>query len=212
MTEVDAQRLQQAAEEAGWLVARGYPAGATSRFVAEHRALSEDDRRLLASHAALHANVRHHIARELDAEDIAKRALRVDAASALATVARGLAGETLLESDAGVLVSPGWERGSFPEGADRALAAIGAALDPLRPAEARFVCARTHAADAERLLAGLGKRRWKAIVQPEDDVVAALANAPFVVSADPAVLDGCATWINVVALAAGDSAKRLRLG
>jgi hypothetical protein len=218
MSELDAQRLQQAAEEAGWLVARGYPAAPTSRFVAEHRALSERDQRLLEGHARMSADVRHHIARELDAEDVERRVVRVDAASVLGTVAAASAGATLLESDAGVIVSPDWNRAdwqrqSWPEAAEGALGAIAAVLDRLRPSEVRFVVARDRAGELERLVAGLGKRRWKSRVQPEDDVLVALANAPFVASGDPGVLDACASWVNILALALADSAApRLRLG
>lgn len=208
--------LQQAAEDASWLVERGYPGAAVSEFVATHRGLDDAQRALLACNAELNASFRHHIAREMDAEDVRKRTLAIDADSAVRTVAAALAGRRLLESSAGVLLDPAWIRGPWAENAgnhaETALSKLAAVLDELRPARVRWTASPSDTAWLEQATASLGKRKWKSEVVGADNVVAALSGGAFVVSSDPAVLDGCATWVNVVGLAVeGVHAPRLKL-
>ncbi len=196
----DASKLAQAAEEAGWLVDRGYPSASASAFVAEHRGLDEADRKLLSCNARLHAQVRHHIAREMDAEDVHKRMLVVDAESALATVAAARAGRPLLESAANVHADPEWVRGAPLLEPETTLSALADVLDELRPARVRLVSSPDHRQALEEVARGLGKRKYKLEVESSDDVIAAMRGVGFVVSSDPAVLDGCATWVNAVGM------------
>src|SRR5688500_3349931 len=123
------ERLQRAAEEAAYLVTRGYPADAVATFVGRHRALAEAEQALLASSARLHARVKHHIARELDPEDVEKRPLRIDASSTLATIDAALRHAPLLESAAGVLCDPSFRRDAdAAQDLDRALQRAGDTL------------------------------------------------------------------------------------
>ena len=208
----DVALLQQAAEDASWLVERGYPPITVSDFVATHRGLDAEQRRLLACNARLNAAFRHHIAREMDADDVRKRNLAIDTSSVLGTVSRALAGGPLLESSAGVHLDPAWARGPCADGVDTALAKVAAVLDELRPAQVRWLTTPDTAASIEQAAAKLGKRKWKGDVVVAPDVPGALAGGAFVVSCDPVVLDACATWVNVVGLAiAGLDGPRLRL-
>lgn len=197
----DVPRLRSAAEEASWLVDRGYPSAAASAFVAEHRALDDTERKLLSCNARLHACVRHHIAREMDPDDARKRVLMVDAASAIATVAAAIAGRALLESAANVHADPEWTREAPLDAVAPALGALAAVFDALRPNEVKLVASPPHAAMLEEAVRGLGKRRYKAVVEAVSEVPQALHGAGFVVSSDPIVLDACATWINAVGMA-----------
>ncbi len=211
-------QLRRAAEEVSWLLARGYPSDAVNDFVGEHRALDLEQQRLLAVNAQLGSEVKHHIARELDPEDVSRRPLRVDAASLVSVVAAGLRGKLLLESSAGVLADPSWSRGTltWDEAFDGALDRCCAALKRLRPKTCTWVIDPT-SAEAGRLEAGLvawsQKHKLKAAVTIVEDVVATLAGAPFVVSCDPAILDRCATWMNLapLALAGAEGKAPLRL-
>lgn len=208
LDEAALSKIKRAAEEASWLLARDYPAAAVSSFVAEHRGLDDDERHLLATNARLSAQVRHHIARELDPEDVCRRLLRVDAESVIAMVAAASSGSQLLESPAGLRIDPDFRRGN-PLGDDTMLAnAVGRccrALAPLRPKRSIFVIEDGHP-DATRLAALLesGARAAKlktAEVERVQGVVEALDGLAFVVSSDPVVVDRCATWMNLVPLA-----------
>jgi hypothetical protein len=199
-------KLRQAAEEARWLLDRGYPEAAVNLFVGEHRALDGEQQRLLAVSARLGAALKHHIARELDPEDVSRRPLRVDTASLLSVVATGLRGHLLVESGAGVLADPSWSRDTlaWDEAFDGALDRCCGALKGLRPKTCSWLVDPANP-EAPRLEAGLvaasKKHKLKATVKGVEDVVTELQGAPFVVSCDPAILDHCATWMNLAPLA-----------
>ncbi len=208
----DVALLRQAVEDASWLLERGYPMEAAAEFVATHRALTPPQRALLACNARLNASCRHHIAREMDAEDVRKHAIVIDVSSALGTVGSALAEQPLLESSAGVLLDSTWRRDAPLGVLEPALTRIADVLDELRPASVQFVMAAAQRSAVENALGGLGKRKWKVQPQAVDNVVSSLRGGAFVVSSDPDVLDACRTWVNVVGLAIdGLNAPRLRL-
>jgi hypothetical protein len=184
LTDDDLARLRLAAEDAAWLIERGS------------------------------AQVKHHIARELDPEDVARRPLRIDAASVIATVEAALDGAPLLETPAGVLIDPGWRRSEHQPGANlqAALTRVLSAVASLRPKAVHWVVDER----AEQLLAALASHkkvgRAKAEVVQVADVVTSLRGAAFVASSDPAVLDEVGTWVNGAALALSNvDGPRLRL-
>lgn len=207
---MDFERLKRAADEAGWLVARGYPAHAVSAFVTEHRNLSNDEQALLACATRLRTEYAKHIARELEPEDVAKRPLRIDASSVLAAIAAGAAGRPLLESPAGVLADPAWHRRSAEiADFDAALERLEAALRGLRPSLVRWYVDET-APFCERLAARLQQtKKPKTEIVRVADAGAALSAAAYVASSDPAVLDTAACWVNVVARALSDVPARI---
>ena len=200
--------IRSAAEDVGWLVARDYPPDAVSTFVAEHRRLGAAERHLLAANAKMVAHVRHHIAREMDPEDVVRRPLRVDAPNVLAVVAAAREGRLLLEGPAGVITDPDWNRErALPEGnaVSEAARSCCAALKPLRP-KTVLMLVEAGAPDADRTVAALEaaaeatKLKGMAIERVVN-VPNALDGAGFVVSSDAAVIDRCATWMNLVPLA-----------
>lgn len=205
------QHVQRAAEEAQWLIERGYAVAPVSSFVAEQRGLTPDERQLLTCGAAASASYKHHIARELEAEDVARRPLVIDTVSVVATVAAGLRGRLLVESDAGVLCDPGWSRGA-PVDAGGAFAALEVALKAARPKSVQWLVDSSHPS-ADALLAAAAKvLPKKSDVSRLEDVPARLVDKPFVASSDPDVLDRVGTWFNLVAAALeGASAPRVRL-
>jgi hypothetical protein len=213
----DLARLRLAAEEAAWLQSRGYQADEVTTFVARRRELSSSEQTLLVRAAGGNAHVKHHIARELDPEDVAKRPLRIDAISLIATVEAALAGDALLETQAGVLIDPGWRRADY-QPSPRLGAAIGRLVDALaslRPKAVRWLVdeGSTAPAVSEALAAHQKIGRAKSEVAVVADAPGELSGAAFVASSDPIVLDTVGTWVNVTALALAsvDGAPRLRL-
>ncbi len=207
---MDLDGLRRAAEEAAWLVSRGYEPLPVAAFVAEQRCLSAEDQALFACATRLRAEYAKHIARELEPEDVAKRPLRIDASSVLAAVDAGLAGRPLLESPAGVLADPSWQRpGAELESLPGALERIETALRALRTTPVRWYVDES-APWAAKLLALLSGSKAKVTQMP--DVAAALAGGAHVASSDPIVLDAVASWLNLPARAlAGTAARPIRL-
>jgi hypothetical protein len=210
-------RLKQAAEEAAFLVSRGYRAAEVAAFIGQHRTLSAAEQTLLDSSARLDAHVKHHIARELDPEDVEGRPLRIDAATTLATIAAGLGGAPLIESAAGVLCDPSFCRAA-PEvrNLEASLGRAGDALRALRPATTTWLVedgAGAGARIAAALEEAVPRWRFKSQVKVVPSCAAVLARAAYVVSSDPTILDQCGTWFNLPArvLVDGSSGRRLRL-
>jgi hypothetical protein len=211
---VDLATLQRAAEEAAWLVERGYPAGAVTAFVAKHRQLGGDDERLLACSARASAHYKHHIARELEPEDVVRRLLRVDTPSMLACAVAAKSGGLLLESPAGVMCDPGFERDGYraPDDPGAAFEALATALASARPKQVIWFVDPSWD-DGERIASEIGTRAprgaaWSVERAPTER----LWGAANLVSADPSLLDRCATWFNLTSrLLEGSPAQPLRL-
>ncbi len=197
MTDVGA--LMKAAEEAGWLVERGYPSDDASAFVARFRRLDERAQNLLRCNARMNACVRHHIAREMDADDVRKRSLVVDAVSAAATILAASESRELLQSGAGVIVDATFDRSAPLEDVDTPLVLLAGTLDGLRPKDVTFVVPPDDESRWAGALEAMGKRKWWRRIEATDPVPR-LTGAAFVVSADEAVLDRCATWVNAIAM------------
>lgn len=200
-------RLRQAAEEAGWLVARGYPAAAVSPFVAAQRRLSGEEQALLACATRLRAQYAKHIARELEPDDVAKRAVRVDASSVLSAVAAAVAGRPLVQSPAGVIADPTWRRDAAEiEQLEASFSRVQGALARLRPASVRWYVEESASwtQPLEELIRSCELRRARVELLRVPDVAVVLREAAYVASSDPEILDQCACWSNIVLLALGE--------
>jgi hypothetical protein len=201
----DLARVKQAAEEASWLLSRGYPTEAVASFVSTQRALTDDEQRLLACSARCAANVKHHIARELDAEDVRKRRLEIDADSLLSCLVSADADALLLASGAGLICDPTWRRGEAAFGSEHAsaLARACAQIASLGANECCFWVAPNWSDALSAALAPLTKKKPRADVKV-GEVTTELAGAAFVVSCDPMVLDRARSWVNLLLLMAPD--------
>jgi hypothetical protein len=87
----------------------------------------------------------------------------------------------------------------------------------MRPKTARWILDGALAADASlaTVLEKAAKAaKLKAEVRTIDDAVAKLSGVSFVASSDPAVLDGCASWVNLTAQALSEVTgfERVSLG
>jgi hypothetical protein len=206
------EKVKQAAEETGWLVGRGYPTEATVSFVSQHRALGPSELRWLDCGTRANRSYRHHIARELDPEDVARKQLRIDAASVVATVEAALAGAPLLEGMAGMLCDPSFTRDTYTvsDATTPAVDLLVKALEALRSNTTRwFIDESLRDAGAFSELLHRADARFPRVameVERVPNVVARLRGAALVVSADPSVLDECASWFNLPVLALADRA------
>jgi hypothetical protein len=207
---VDLEQLRQAADDAGWLVARGYPASAVAAFIAEHRKLDADERTMLACASRLRAEYAKHIARELEPEDVRQRPLRIDTASVLSAVDAALCGRPLLVSPAGVIADPNWRR--FDHRLADPLAALESvqrALRALRPSVVRWYVDES-APWADAVVKALGKTpKPNTEVSRVRDAAAALYRSAFVASSDAEILDHAAGWLNLVARAVSEPGARV---
>lgn len=219
LSDGEVDRLRTAAEEASWLCARGYPALEVARFIAEHRGLSPRERILLDAIARADAHHRHHIARELDPDDVTGRPLRLDVASVCANVATSIAATfdpriVLFESAAGLIGAAEVAHEVLAVHEPEALRRIAEVVLTLGPSAVRIVhdAASLEHADALRKLLS-GKRKPTVVCEEVASVAARLRAAAFVASASPEVLDHCGTWFNLAGiLAKALGVTPLRLG
>ena len=185
-------------EDVNWLVSRGFPLAAVNDFVSRHRNLAEAECELLSVHTRLRQYYRHHVARELDADDVSQRQMVLDVDGVLATLASGLEGGVLLESPAGVISDPHWCRGTSPEELGDAMGVLVRCLGELSLKKLCWVTER-----AELASVGNDLRLGKTVVEVErpDDIGERLRGRAHLASSDPELLDTCKSWFNMVAYA-----------
>ncbi len=219
LNERELERLRTAAADACWLCTRGYPAQAVAHFIAQHRDLTPRERALLAAVARAEANHRHHIARELDEEDLEGRVMRLDVASICSTLASALAAASdssivFFESTAGLVGAPEVPDDARAPNESEALRRIAERLLQLRLSAVRIVHDAAASEQAATLCKLLKASRKPAVTSEEVPSIAArMKAATFVASTAPEVLDGCGTWFNLAAsLVRASGIKPLKFG
>jgi len=188
-------RLRLAAEEVAWLSGRGYAVTQVSLFVAAHHGLSEEERAALAKGTCSEPQYRRRAARELEAEDVARRPLAIDLVEVIATIEAALEGRPVLQTLDGTVRAFGIDRGTWAPGprADDAVLALLRAAKELRPSVLRFV--GQNAELAARALARAKEAKVK--VEIVDAPASALAGERQIVTGDADLLDACAAWFNL---------------
>jgi hypothetical protein len=196
-------RLRLAAEEVAWLTGRGYSLDAVGELVAAHHALSMEHRAALARGTCSEPQYRRRAARELEAEDIARRPLAIDAVDAVATIEAAVAGRPILQTLDGTVRAFGVDRASYVpgRGADAALDRLFAAAKELRPSLLKFVVDE-RASGGQDLKAKIEARatvhKAKIEVAAAPDASKALRKERQIVTGDADTLDACAAWFNLV--------------
>lgn len=214
LTDDQLTTIRAAAEDAAWLCDRGYPASEVAAFISTHRVLDERAKALVSTSARADAHRRHHIARELDAEDVERRTVRVDVGSLVRRFAALFAASrdasvVVLESAAGLVLTVPDTPDTSAALRDEAVRELAKMLVLLSPASLRLVFEEGDAALAATLRLHLERGRRITVVEDlVRSVTARLEGATFVVSANPTVLDGAGTWLNLTAACA----KALALG
>ncbi len=195
-------RLRLAAEEVAWLTGRGYPLVGASEFVSVHHRLSASERAALAHGTCSEPQYRRRAARELEAEDVARRPLSIDAADVLSALEAALARRPLLKTLDGTVRAFEVDRTTWKPGplSSRAADLLFAAIKELRPSAVRFVVDEGQGeAGLKDLFATRAKaHKVKIEVVAVSDVGKALLKERQIVTGDAASLDGCAAWFNLV--------------
>lgn len=212
------ERLKLAAEEVAWLTGRGYPIDVVGELVAKHHSLEDAHRAALACGTCSEPQYRRRAARELEAEDVGRRPLTIDAIDAVAAVEAALAGRPVLQTLDGTVRAFGIERASFTPGAhaDDAIDRILAHAKDLRPSLVKWVIDEA-APGAGDLATRIDARAKAAKAKSEASLVpsapAALKKERQIVTGDAATLDACAGWFNLVGrvVEAVSGAKIVRL-
>lgn len=196
------EKLRLAAEEVAWLTGRGYPLDVVGDLVARHHGLGDAQRSALAQGTCSEPQYRRRAARELEAEDIARRPLAIDAIDVLAAVESALAGRAVLQTLDGTVHAFGVKGGTWAPGprADEAIERVLAVAKELRPQVLRFVVdeGAPSAADLkDRITARAKDAKAKVEVVLAADVRAAMRREKQVATGDAAVLDACGAWFNL---------------
>lgn len=197
------ERLKLAAEEVAWLTGRGYALDVVGELVAKHHGLSEAHRAALARGTCSEPQYRRRAARELEAEDIGRRPLAIDAIDAIAAIEAALAGRPVLQTLDGTVRAFGVERATFAPGehADDAIDRLFAYAKDLRPSTLKWVLDEA-SAGASDLVARIDARAKSSKAKSECVLVAnaqaALKKERQIVTGDADTLDACAGWFNLV--------------
>ena len=197
------ERLRLAAEEVAWLTGRGYPLAAVGNLVATHHGLTDAQRAALDRGTCSEPQYRRRAARELEAEDVARRPLAIDAIDAIATIETALTGGPVLQTLDGTVRAFGADRASYAPGptADDAIDRLLAAAKELRPSALRFLVddRAPGAADlTQRLTGRLRAQKTKGEAVRVPDALVALRKEKQIVTGDAETLDACGAWFNLV--------------
>jgi hypothetical protein len=196
-------RLKLAAEEVAWLTGRGYALEVVSDLVAKHHALSGAHQAALARGTCSEPQYRRRAAREIEADDAAKRPLAIDAIDSVAAVEGALAGRYVLQTLDGTVRAFGIDRARYAPSphADVAVERILAAAKELRPSLLKIYIdeGASGAADLSTRFSTVAKaQKAKIEIALVPDVPKALRKERQIVTGDADTLDACAGWLNLV--------------
>lgn len=190
------EKLRLAAEEVAWLTGRGYPIDRVSDFVTNQHRLGDAERSALASGTCSEPQYRRRAARELEAEDVARRSLSIDTLEVLSAIEAALAGRPVLQTLDGTVRAFGSTTRSPSAHTDDALARLFVAAKELRPSVLRFLVVSSDLDD--RIAAKAKDAKAKIEIVKVADVRAAMKKEKLVVSGDAQVLDQAGAWFNLV--------------
>jgi hypothetical protein len=196
-------RLKLAAEEVAWLTGRGYSLEVVGELVAKHHALSDAHRAALACGTCSEPQYRRRAAREIEADDVAKRPLAIDAIDCIAAVEGALAGRYVLQTLDGTVRAFGIDRARYAPSAqaDVAIERLLAAAKELRPSLIKVYIDEGAAGASElsaKLTAVAKAQKAKVEIALVPDVPKALRKERQIVTGDADTLDACAGWLNLV--------------
>ena len=193
------ERLRLAAEEVAWLTGRGYGFEAVGEFVARHHQLSADQRAAIAKGTCSEPQYRRRAARELEAEDVAKRTLSIDAVDAIATLEAALAMQPILQTLDGTVRAFGNDGARHVPGphAEDAIDRLLRAAKELRPSLLRFVLVAGSPLEA-LIMARAENLKVKVEMVHANDALKALRKEKQIVTGDADTLDACGAWFNLV--------------
>lgn len=200
-----APRLRIATAEMAWLLGRGYGPVATLKLVGDRHRLDRRQRTAVRRATCTDAQRGARQAKALRPSDCAGRALRVDGLNLVTTVEAALGGGVLLRCRDGALRDMASVHGNYRRVEETApavdrigqhLAALG--VGPVRWLLDQPVSNSGRLATLIRSHAEAAGWDWTVELVPDPDRLLVEGDAP-VASADAAVIDGCAAWVNLSA-------------
>ncbi|MBF9222605.1 DUF434 domain-containing protein [Hymenobacter ruricola] len=199
--------LQSAVAELSWLLTRGYPPGATLKLVGDRYALTERQRWAVGRAACTEAQLAHRAATQLPPTDLGGRPVSIDGFNLIITLEAALSGGVVLRGRDGALRDLSSIHGTYRavQETDRAIWLAADALRPLGPGPVRWLLDQP-VSNSGRLAARLRELGpalglpWTAevVMNPDRELA---ETTDIVVTADSAVLDRAAAWLNLAALA-----------
>ncbi len=189
--------LRAAVAELSWLLGRGYATPSALQLVGNRHGLRERQRIAVARCAAGAAERDARLRRRIDPGALAGRDLLVDGFNCLITVEVALSGGlVLLGRDRAhrdlASVHGGWRRVQETEAA---LAALGEVITAAAPASVLWLLDRP-VSNSGRLAALLRERGWQVevVLAPDRELA---CRSGVAATGDSAVLDRCATWVDL---------------
>jgi hypothetical protein len=195
-------KLRRGAEEASFLLDRGYSPDAVFEIVGGRHQLEARQRLALRRGVCTSAQYKRHVARELDPEDVARRPLVIDGFNLLITLEVALSGGLLVRAIDGTIRDIAGLSGGYHavEETDAALDRVGAELTRLRPSRTRWLL-DAPVSNSGRLRARILERSagWAApaTVELVPSADPFLKRTGRVVTTDSAILDACESWFNL---------------
>ncbi|MEW4566922.1 DUF434 domain-containing protein [Tautonia sp. JC769] len=194
--------LREAVADLAWLLGRGYAEASSLKLVGDRYRLPDRPRQAVLRSTCTDAQRADRLARRLDPDALAGRAVRIDGFNVLTTIEAALGGAPLLLGRDGALRDLAGVHGTYRrvEETRPAIALIGEALADWKVGPCLWLLDRP-VSNSGRLAAILREmasgRGWAWEValpfNPDAELIAGPAEA-VVASADSVVLDRCADW------------------
>lgn len=198
--------LRAAGDHLAWLLGRGYASGAALQLVGDRFALDARQRQAVRRATCSPAQRRARRARLLPPRALAGGCLWIDGFNVLTTVEAALAGALVLRCRDGCYRDLASMHGTWRRVAEtgRAAELVGRRLHGLRVREAVWLLDRPVANSGRlavqlRELAAARGLPWRVETVPDPDHLLRDAAVP-VATADSAVLDAAASWVNLARL------------
>ena len=194
-------KLRTAAEETYYLLNRGYPVTAATRFVGDHHQLSERQRLALARTVSPADHIRVRLKREV--RDITGQTLYIDGFNVIIGLEIAFSESMLFRCMDGTVRDLAGLHGTYrliPQ-TDAAITALLHALDALQVGKAVIYLDQPVSNSGrlkQRIFEHADGIGFALDVQIKNPVDAILKTKPLVASADAIILDECGDWFNLV--------------
>jgi len=195
------QKLARAHADFSWLLSRDYARRSGIKLVGDRYSLTARQRTAVLRCGCSDAQKFDRHRREVSIADIAGQPLWIDGFNLLTTVEAALAGGVILEGRDGCLRDLASMNGHFKHVEETlpALKLIAEGLKQSGPHETHWLLDRpvSNSGRLAELIREAGKEQgWQAELVPDPDPLLASTDR-VVATADSAVLDACARWINL---------------
>ena len=193
-------KLRRAAAETAYLLNRGYPVTAATRFIGDHYQLSERQRLALARTVSPEAQIRARKSREV--QDIAGKTICIDGFNVIIGLEIAYSASMLLRCMDGTVRDLAGLHGTYrliPQ-TDLAVSALLRSLERLHAEKAVIYLDQPVSNSGrlkQRILSLAEGIRFGLEIEIANPVDAILKTKPLVASGDAIILDECSAWFNL---------------